>query len=464
MKMSLNILLIKPVSEKIKIISGVSPPIGIMYLASSLRLKIPHSNIKILDLGVYDKSLRTFLRNFKPNYIGLSATTLEYDYAKKISKKAKELFPNCKIILGGPHASAKKTEVLNDCKTIDYVCIGEGDNSFPNLINAIENNDNLEIVNGIAYRNLINNSKIIETKAVELISDLDSLPYPAWDLIQIKEYGKYHNWNGTLRKKNYMSIVTSRGCPYGCIYCHSLLGKKFRFRSPLNVFDEIKYLYEKYDIREFHFIDQVFNLDSNRCKELCRLIIKWNKKIKISFPDGLRADIVDKELLVLLKKAGTYKIHYALETANARMQEFLGKRMNINKFNQTLKWTYDLGIVTIGNFMIGSPTETKDEILETINFAANSKIDYVRFFFVTPLPGTKLYELSPETNNLRSNLSTPHSCSIYTADELKSLYFYGMIKSYTKISRIFRIIYLEKINGLKKLINIFTHIIEKKIE
>ncbi len=174
-------------------------------------------------------------------------------------------------------------------------------------------------------------------------------------------------------------IFTSRGCPFGCIYCHNVFGKKFRARSAENVLDELSMLKREYNIGEIEIIDDCFNIDLSRAKEIARGIIDRKLDIAISFPNGIRADHMDKELVDLLKEAGTYRVYYAVETASPRLQKLIRKNVDLDRPKEIVDYTAAQGIMTCGFFMMGFPTETEEEIRMTIDYACRSKFHQVLF-------------------------------------------------------------------------------------
>lgn len=386
----MNILLLKARGASLLTYHSATQPLGLMYIASCLKRKHPSINIKIIDTRVTKFSrekLRVLLEEFHPEITGISAVTMEANSMHELAGIVKATLPECKVIAGGPHPTSFLKKTLEDMN-IDFTVKGEGELTFEELVESIKKEVDVRKVKGIAFRN---NGDLIQTEPREYISGLDSLPFPAWDLIDIEAYSRF--WSMSPRgPRRYMVIYTSRSCPYHCIYCHNIFGKGFRARSPENVLEEIDILYNKYGIKELEVVDDIFNLDVQRAERICDLIIERGYDLAIAFPNGLRSDRLDKNLLEKLHRAGTRFISFAVESASLRIQKLIKKNLNLEKVKEAIKTAVELGIFSNGFFMIGFPTETEEEIKHTIKFAINSKLHTAYFFIVKPFEGTELFE------------------------------------------------------------------------
>ncbi len=366
-------------------------PLGLMYIASSLR-KFGNHDVTIIDPKVelipYENIIKK-IGEFSADFAGISGMTYEAEELHSMAKLIKQHYPAITTVVGGVHASVAPDELIKD-DNIDYVIIGYGEEAFCRLIDEINAGNPAPEMPGVAYRvkgkPVINPRKIPDTP-------LDSLPFPAWDLVALEKYFPKVRQSVIHAHKRYMSIFTSRGCPYQCVYCHPVFGKKYRTRSAENVCEEINILYHEYGIRELHVADDTFNLDISRAEKILDFIIDSNLDIRISFPNGVRADRLTDKLLGKMKKAGTYMVSYAIETASPRMQKIIKKNVQLDKVFEIIKKTDKLGIIVNGFFMIGFPGETRQEIEMTIRYALKSKFHTASFFVVTPNPGTELYDM-----------------------------------------------------------------------
>jgi len=397
-EMTTKVLLIRPnkigsIGRTIKDnYATVIPPLGLMYLASALRIWCSiRLVVKILDTGVDVRKKEDIIEKihrFNPDVVGISSMTIEADRALSIAQCVKKAKDNCKVIFGGPHAVTSPSSIL-ESGSVDFVVLGEGERTICELIECIVKGDDPTHISGIGF---LKKGKVYTTSPRQPIENLDDIPFPAWDLVKVKRYTQAWNMQGYLARKYYHPIVTSRGCPFKCIYCHNLFGKKFRDRSPENVVKEMKFLYDTYSIREFHIIDDIFNFNKDRVLRICDLIEKSNMDIRIAFPNGVRGDIIDEEIIKKLKSVGCYSITYAVETASKRLQQLIRKNLNLSKVESSITISAQNSIFTQGFFMIGFPGETYAEMEKTIEFARKSDLHFAHFSQVRPFPNTELGE------------------------------------------------------------------------
>lgn len=436
---------------------GTPPPLGIMYIASYLRENGNYS-IKLFDARLYKEPISQFYKfifTYKPDLIGISALTVEANYLHTISYIAKSVNPNIKVVIGGPYITSSSF-AIND-KNIDVGVIGEGEITFKELVKAYEHGTSLHNIRGIVFRL---NNEIITTPLRNQIENLDELPYPAWDLIELEAYFKRRGMS-TVGIRRYMAIFTSRGCPFHCIYCHNIMGKRFRKRSTENVIKEMSTLIEKYNINDFEIIDDISNLDRERFKTLMKAIIGKGWKVTLSFPNGVRTDMLDEEVIYLMKQAGTSELSVAIETASQRLQKMVRKNLNLDKIKLMIDLAVKNKIFVRGFFMLGFPTETEEELKSTIDLACRSKLHEAIFFKVNPFGGTELYDQALKLGKIASKSeadsfnyhTTTFNLSEIPNKRFNRLYMWAYIRFYFNIKRVIRILQTKKLlNDLPLLI------------
>ncbi len=378
-----RILLIRPPSKDISRVL----PLGLMYLGSALKEK--NIDVKLLDLRLdkfKDADLNEEIKTFNPEVIGIGLLTVESKSAHQIARHIKNTNPTLTVIFGGPHCEADPGLILNDTN-IDFMVIGEGEKTFSELVSALQGNGNADKVKGIAYRK---NGRIIKTKTREPIMNLDNLN-PDYGLVDLEDYFQFSSSHEYLpQRKRFLPMFTSRGCPFECVYCHNIFGKKIRYISEEEVFSQIEFLHKKYKIEEFHFLDDSFNIDIKRAKGIFDLIFKSGMDIRIAFPNGIRADFIDDELIDKMKKAGVYRLAIGIESASERILKMVNKSLDISNIKNLVKKLDRAGISSNGFFMLCFPTETREEMMKTVNFACSLDLTTAEFSILIPNPGTKL--------------------------------------------------------------------------
>ncbi len=372
--------------------------IGLMYLSSVLKSRFGERiDVKIWSLISLPNQLNEDHENMlnkldeiHPDVVGIRSLTLSKDCVKVVAKTVKDWNRDCFLITGGPYATDDPCDALNG-GLVDVAVIGEGENTTLDLIQRRMDRTSFTQIPGIAFQL---NGKCKKTPSRELIFDIDSIPFPDYSEVDLDQFSnRFLNFTAKISSPH-ANIMTSRGCPYRCAYCHNVLGKKFRARSPEKVFEEISYIHDQFGITDFQIIDDIFNLDMDRAKQICDLIIKSGMKLTFAFPNAIRADRVDEELVDKMAEAGTRFTSIAIETASPRIQKMIAKNLHLEKAFNTIDLFARAGIVTRGFFMMGFPTETEDEVIETIEYAKQSRLCGATFFTVVYYPGTNLYRLA----------------------------------------------------------------------
>jgi radical SAM superfamily enzyme YgiQ (UPF0313 family) len=394
----LNILLIRPKSTYADVVAGI--PIGIALLGAVAEIKGHY--VRILDIGLEpdpEASLQRVLGERRYDLAGLSCMSVEFLGGVETSRRIRELSPGTHIIFGGQHPTIMPEQVMK-VDSIDSICIGEGEDVWSELLDRLAENASLDGVAGLWFRC---NGEVIRNLPRNDYVDVDSVPMPAYHLLDIERYFDIDFVRFPTIDRRAIQIFTSRGCPYRCIYCHDLFGKRFRGRKPELVWEEIKHLYDTYAIREFMIEDDIFNMDLARAKRICDLVIASGVKIGFQFGNGVRLERFDKELMRKLAQAGTHHMAIAVESANDRIQKLIKKHLKLERFNEVLGWARECQIETLGFFMLGFPGETVAEINQTIRFACDSYFDEALFSIATPYAGTELNDLVRATGSYEGN-------------------------------------------------------------
>ncbi len=432
-------------------IESAPVPLGLMYIASYLKSKTKDTiEMEILDARSKDLSLEATKRavlDYSPDILGITSMHAEKAEVHKIARMIKEAMPKIKIVIGGPYPSSEYMHLLED-KNIDYAVIGEGEEVFHELIaDYLRGQQDLSAIRGLAYRK---EGHVCFSGLRAFIQDIDSLPLPAWGLLNLDDYfyGKKRSLENPMQNhKRAVPILSSRGCPHQCTYCHNIFGKKFRGRSPQNVLKEIALLTSVYGIKEIEFLDDSFNIDKARAVEIFHKIVEQKLNIRICFSNGIRLDRVDDSMLVLMKKAGVYRINYGIESASKRIQNIIKKNLDIDKAQDVINRTVKNRILCGGFFMIGFPTEREEEVLETLKFAFSSKLHTAVFAIVTPFPSTQMYNQAFPRVGISNSVDfcdvqkVTLNLSNVPKSRLENLRFYAYRRFYFNLFRIIRIFF-----------------------
>ncbi|MFA6142124.1 MAG: radical SAM protein [Candidatus Omnitrophota bacterium] len=363
--------------------------LGLGYIASMLKKNSPHS-VKIFDPeaeGISLEVLAKRLRDESPDLVGITCFTPSFNSAVKIGRIAKDN-TKAKVILGGIHASSMPDEILEKYPEFDLLVIGEGEDTVMELCELLDTGKcDLSGVKGIAYRK---DGRIIKTPPREYITDLDALPFPARELVDM---GWYKPNDFSSRGKRSASMITSRGCPHYCIHCasHLTLGRRFRAHSADYVVREIEHLVKDCNIEHIFLKDDTFTYDQERAKDICRRII--DKKLRFEWTCLSRVNTVSLELLKLMKKAGCFCISYGVESGDEQVLKNLKKGATLEQARNAVKMTNLAGIKSQCTFMLGNPGDTRDTINKTINFACELDPVVSIFFILTPYPGTEAHAI-----------------------------------------------------------------------
>ncbi len=369
--------------------SGAYPPLGLLYVAAFLESNTGHE-VEILDTLLdnldYDQ-IEEEINRRKPDVVGIQAMTFTLIDATLTAKVVKKVDPTIPVIFGGPHVYIYPYETMQ-IPEVNYIIVGEGEQTTARLIDAIAKEEDMAKVPGIGYRTREGETKL--TPMVPLNQELDSLPMPARHLVPQHRY-----YSVLAQEVPITTMMTSRGCPMQCIFCdRPHLGKQFRYRSPESVVDEMQAC-EEMGIKEIFIYDDTFTIRRDRVIDICRmrnergLNIKWDIRAHIN--------TMNDAVLDALAESGCSRVHYGVESGTKEISKTLKKGINLDKTVEIFRKTKSRGITTLGYFMIGNPGETREQALETIDFARNLSADYIHLSVATPFPATELYRLGFRT-------------------------------------------------------------------
>lgn len=378
-----KVLLIFP-KNKLDKIPPLYPPLGLGYISERLiTAGIPHE-VMDMRLGHSTKDLLKKIAEFQPAFVGMTMMTFSYLENYALLSELKRSFPSINIVVGGAHVSAIKERILDECKAIDYAVYQEGEDTLVELCSK----DDAREVKGLFYREPTDR-KIKFTGFRPINEKFDTVPFPKFEKFELNKY---------ITDK--IAILTSRGCPYQCTYCAvgTSIGNKFRPKSPARVVDELRY-WISHGYRKFDFIDDNFTLDPKRAKEICALIAKEGiTDVLFECSSGIRADRVDRDILAAMKDVGFRAISIPVESASDKVLRAIKKSQDAAKIDETIKNACELGFDVTLFFLVGSPSETTDDVALSIALAQKYPVYDVCFHNLVPFPGTELYEWVKKNN------------------------------------------------------------------
>jgi radical SAM superfamily enzyme YgiQ (UPF0313 family) len=357
-------------------------PLGIGYLAAVLEKN--QYEVDVIDCQALKLSYEDFKNEIskrKPDIVGITSTTLTYKSALQIAEKAKEANPNCITIIGGPHVTFWDENALKESPHVDVIVRKEGENTLLELVQRLEAGKSYHDVVGTTCRK---DGEIVKNPDRPYIENLDELPFPAHHLFRLEHLKKYG--------KVVFPVSTSRGCTFWCNFCSAvrMFGRRYRMRSPKSVVDELEFLMNKYGAEQFTFYDDAFTVDQSRAHEICEEIQR--RKMKIKWDCETRVDMVTKELLQEMKKAGCIAVWFGVEAGSQRVIDAMAKGLTLERIKTTFRWAKESGLMTIASVILGFPEETPETAWETVKFVEELSPDDVGFYIATPYPGTPMYD------------------------------------------------------------------------
>ncbi|MGE5663846.1 MAG: B12-binding domain-containing radical SAM protein [Deltaproteobacteria bacterium] len=363
------------------------PPLGLLYLAAAVGDRCV---VRILDGSVRPMTtddVVSEVREFRPHVVGITVMTPTLTRALSLCRAIKKHDPEVTTVLGGPHPSALPEETAA-APGVDFVVVGEGERTFPELLDALGDAAPIDSVDGLCF---FREGKIVRTRARKRIRDLDAVPFPARHLL---DHTLYKPSAAHYRSKPAFSVMCGRGCPYRCTFCSC--SKVFRdgvtVRSPEGVAEEIRHLVARYGAREILLWDDTFGLSREWTLRFCELV----RPLGISWSAWMRCDLADRERLNAMARSGCWHVSYGVESGNQGILDGIRKDQTLDQVRRAFALTREAGMEARGTFILGLPGENRDTLRETVDFAIEIKADYAQFQFLTPYPGTELWESVPD--------------------------------------------------------------------
>ncbi|MFH1539515.1 MAG: radical SAM protein [bacterium] len=394
----MKIVLVKPPLSLAELYEGLAgagselPPLGLATLAAVAREN--GHDVRIIDaeaLKLPIEKINKRIIDIQPDIIGITAVTPEITTAAKIAENLKNMGANAPIILGGPHVTAVPEETLGRYPAFDLAAIGEAEDTFIEWLNSLQNGSSPEETPGLLLRN---NGTLTKTAPRPFIDDLDRIPFPAWDLLPPLAR-TYHPAADTLHRFPASLMVTSRGCPFKCVFCdRSVFGNRVRGFSAGYVLEMMRILRNRYGIRDVFIEDDNFLVLKRRTKEICETLQK--ERLDITWSCLGRVDVVTPEYLRLIKSGGCWQVNYGCESGAQEILDIIGKSTRVEQIEQAVRWTREAGLDVKGLFMAGNFGETRETIEKTLAFIHRLPLTDFHMTSFTPLPGSEAYGTAGE--------------------------------------------------------------------
>ncbi|MDP3791515.1 MAG: radical SAM protein [Candidatus Omnitrophota bacterium] len=385
-----RVLLIRP-NYKQSHYEYVGLPAGLGYISESLKKgKIAH---KVFDmsLGYSNRDLLESISSFNPDLIGISMMSFKYRDHYALADFIKDSFKNIKIVAGGPHISTFRARTLEECISIDYGVALEGEDTILELCSGMKNPEEIK---GLLYRE---GGKVLYSGDRDFKIDLDNIGFPKYEYLEKDKYPRF------------IPLLTSRGCPYSCIFCpvKVTIGRKLRTRSPSSVVDEIEYWYKKDGMRIFNIVDDNFSFQKQRVLDICADIKKRKLSgLILSCRNGIRADTIDKQTLIAMKEAGFNYLAFGVESGSEKMLSIIKKGEKLSDVEKAISDACGLGYMVTLFFILGLPHETEKDAYESLQLAVKYPVFDIRFYNPIPFPGTELYEWVKQNKYFREKEET----------------------------------------------------------
>ncbi len=366
----------------IKPLVNVVPSPSLLYLAPFL-MQDGHEVVYLEGLFNPFERMVEKLGAISPDLVGITITSVDWEVSRWMIAELKKRLPSVRIVVGGIHPTLWMERCFEECPAIDFLIYGEGEHTMRELAAALASGSPTGGIRGLICRD--GSGALVRTEPRAQVADIDTLPFPAHGLVDVRDYLPSPTFYKRLPHAN---IIGARGCPFHCIFCHT--DTRVRMRSAVNIVDEIEMLRREHGVRDIAFWDDTFTLSEERATAFCEEMIR--RRLGVYWAVNARVDRVNERLLRLMKRAGCWRILYGIESGVQKNLDTLRKGTTLEQIRNAVGMTTKAGIEAYGTFMFGIPGETFQEGLETIDFACSIGLDYAVFVNLTPLPGTSVYE------------------------------------------------------------------------
>ncbi|MBF0609606.1 MAG: radical SAM protein [Magnetococcales bacterium] len=408
----MNIVLIHPYIKVRDVDTYLSEPLGLLCLASyveqvfqdkvhvsildlyALGARIPEKDGDFYYLGIHDETyIAQQLHHLQPHLIGITCNFTAYaDDSLEVAEMVKRHFPKVPLVMGGAHSTTEADTTLARGPGVDFIVRGEGELIFELLIRHLLGEIPISEVDGLVYRA---GSEIIYNRPMPLMKNLDFLPIPNRKHIDMNAYAYFNKhtvWY--VRNEPVATIMTSRGCPYNCVFCSTKVvwERNWRPRSLELVFQEIETLYLEYGVREIVINDDQFMLKKSRIHDFCDYFIAKNYDLSFSVDAGISTWLVDVELFKKMRQAGFYSLRFPIESGCEKTLKYIKKPVKLDKTKTLIEEANKLGFWTSSNIIVGFPDETREEVMESIQYVFDSALDFTSFLIAKPQAGSDMYE------------------------------------------------------------------------
>jgi radical SAM superfamily enzyme YgiQ (UPF0313 family) len=385
---------------KLASIGATLPCLGLLMLGAVLR-KAGH-RVRIVDASAsglgYDETIEE-IKKFHPDIIALTAVTPSIIKTARLASMIKDVYPSIPILIGGPHFTAVPEQTLMHYPAFDYGIVGEGEHTVIDLVETLSAGKTPSDVPAVIFRK---NGQVCSAPPRAPINDLDSLPFPAWDLLDGFP-SQYHPALFKYKRLPSTHVISARGCPNKCIFCDtSVFSRQIKFHSPEYVLEMVGYLVKHFNIKEIIFEDDQFLIKKHRVAKICEGLLRSNWDISWCC-SGRVNSVNDIELLKLMKRSGCWQISYGIESASQKILDFAKKATTIDQIDSAIRLTHEARILSKGYFMFGLPHETEETMQKTIRFAKRIPLTDVSVFMLTPFPGSKMYEIAEKHGRIEKD-------------------------------------------------------------